>query len=196
MNFASYELTTAPAVEPLSVDDDIKPHLALVGISTHDTMLASMAKTARTWLERQLNRGFIDQTWKLRLDDWPRDRVIILDRLPVQSVSSVEYLDTDHALQTLATTEYVVDQTSEPARVIAAPEKIWPGLSSKPNAVIVTFSVGYGPAASDVPDSLRSAMLEIVAHQFRHRGDEIGFPWEDLPLVKDVLCNFWSGNLA
>lgn len=160
-------LVTGPQQEPLTIAE-VKSHCRVAAsVTTHDFELATLIVAAREWCERETRRKLVTQTWDWKLDAFPDEDVIELPLVPVQSVTSVLYVDEDGVTQTVNTADYDVDASSEPARVqVAASGSGWPALGDSPivNAVTVRFVVGYGLAAK-VPDVLKLAMkLHVEAH--------------------------------
>src|SRR5205807_8405795 len=72
---------------------------------------------------------------------------------PVQSVTSVSYLDPSGNSQTLASSTYRLDSTNLPARLTPTLNNVWPATAQLPDAVTVVFVAGFG-AASAVPANL------------------------------------------
>jgi Phage gp6-like head-tail connector protein len=70
---------------------------------------------------------------------------------------------------------YIVDSISEPARIfpgIVTPGPTagyWPSVLYVPNAVQIHFTAGYGPNPSDVPASIISAIMQVVAALYEVR---------------------------
>ena len=118
----SLEIVTAPASEPITISD-VKCH-ARVDTEDEDLLISQMIKAARISLERIMNRTFVNTTFDYFLDHFPA--VILLPRAPLNSVTSITYLDSNGDSQTLASTEYSTDLKSEPGRIIPAPTKSWP----------------------------------------------------------------------
>ncbi len=52
------------------------------------------------------------------------------------------------------------------------------------NGITIEVTAGFGPLAIDVPEPLRQAMLQLVAHWFEHRGNASPPP---LPLTLEGL---------
>ncbi len=105
--------------------------------------------------------------WKLYLDAFPAQ--IRLPRPPVASITSIEYLDTDGNLQTLATTVYQSDLISEPPRIMLAEGQNWPSTQSGTyNVVTVTYVAGYTDAAS-VPAAFKTAIKMWAGDLYEHR---------------------------
>jgi hypothetical protein len=93
---------------------------------------------------------------------------IYLINPPLQSVASIKYIDVDGVQQTLATDQYIVDTTSEPARITPAYGVTWPQTRNQINTVEVTFTCGYGAAAA-VPAGIKQWMLVRIAALYENR---------------------------
>lgn len=159
----SLELSVEPASEPVTLDE-FKAHARILG-NDEDSALESIIASARQAVEVFTRRSFIRTTWVKRLDRFPSDRTIWLERPPLESVTSVQYIDEAGATQTLAASEYDVDTASEPGRIVLAPEKSWPSTESQRiNAVTITYRAGYGTSGSDVPAAIRQAVLLLAGH--------------------------------
>lgn len=99
-------------------------------------------------------------TYKLELDEFPD--VIELRRPPVNSVTSITYLDTDGVEQTLASSVYRVLQTdvyNRPGLVVLDYNQNWPNTRGVEREITVTFQCGY--ASGSVP--LDAQMLIAAA---------------------------------
>lgn len=163
-------VTTAPATEPLSLDE-AKDHLR-VDIADHDTRITALIVSARECVERVTGRALITQTLTLTLDAFPCDG-IELPRAPVSSITSVTYKDTSGATQTLDTAAYQYDLSDVTPRIVPAPGYVWPSTEyGRLAAVTVVYVAGYG-AASAVPASLKHAMRLIIGTLFAFGEDVI-----------------------
>jgi uncharacterized phiE125 gp8 family phage protein len=193
----AYVLTTPPAAEPLTLAD-AKLHLRIeTGDTAEDALVTSAVQAAREYAEEATGRALVTQGWTLTLDAFPaRGGVIALERAPVQSVTSVTYLDAAGVSQTLtAGTDYVVDTASQPARVALAPDASWPSTQSgRINAVTVVFVAGYGVAA-DVPEILKGAMKLHVGDMHEHREETlIGTIVAPRRAVDDIYARYRYGG--
>ena len=158
-------LVTAPAAEPLTLVET-KDHLR-IDHATEDSRITAMILAARNWGEGFTRRAFITQTWDLFLDYFPP--VIDVPRPPLQSVTSITYVDGDGNSQTLATSVYTVDADSERGRIYLAYDQSWPSLREIPKAVTVRFVAGYGATYASVPEDLRQALLMHVSRIYEMR---------------------------
>jgi len=162
-----YDQTTAPIGLPIDFDD-VLTHLGVVDELAY-TAVREDILTAMAVIEKRTSRQLLTATWKLYLDAFPDE--IRLERLPVAGVTSIAYLDTDGAAQTLSSSLYQVDCVSpnRPARIRPVSGQTWPATKGQMNAVTVTFTAGYG-AAADVPPTFKHAIRLLVDHYREHHG--------------------------
>ncbi len=77
---------------------------------------------------------------------------------PIQSITSVEYVDTDGATQTLASSGYQFDAKG---RLSPSYGNSWPSTRSQYDAVTVTYIAGE-THAGNVPEDIKHAMLLMI----------------------------------
>lgn len=162
-----FKIVTPPAVEPISLTE-AKLQLRVSG-SEEDEFITSLIVAAREHAENHMNRSLITQTWDYYLDYF--SNVMMIQKSPVASITSIKYQDEDNAEQTLASTYYDADLVSEPARVTLAYGKDWPDTYNKTNAVVMRLVTGYGLAVS-VPSQIKQGMYLYITYLYEHRGDE------------------------
>jgi uncharacterized phiE125 gp8 family phage protein len=161
-------LITAPAVEPLTLQE--AKDWMRIDAATEDALIEVLIPAARRWAEGYARRALITQTWDLVLDCFPVNPVEILLPMPtLQSVTSINYIDTAGASQLLDPAAYQVDTVGEPGRIAPAFGTVWPQTREQLNAVTIRFVAGYGVAAQDVPEGIRNGMLMLIAHMFERR---------------------------
>lgn len=163
---------TAPPLEPLTLDE-AKAHCRVDG-ATDDALLTALVQVAREWCEGVTERALVTQTWRLTLDAFPLDprdpcAPIRLPRPPLQAVTSVQYVDATGATQTLDPAQYVVEPGTLPGQIRLAYGAAWPMTRRQPGAVTITYTAGYGAAATDVPAALRQAMLLMIGDLYANR---------------------------
>lgn len=161
----TYALIGPPQAEPLSLAE-AKAHLRLDG-SDEDALLSSLIRAAREHLERATGLCLIHQTWRLYLDKWPDGDVIQIGKGPVQTIETILVFDADGNPSDITATDMLLDGTARPVR-------LWlrdpPSPGRAINGIEIDFIAGYGEAGSDVPDTLKRAMLTHVAQMFAFRG--------------------------
>ena len=156
-------LTRAPAVEPVSTGE-AKAHLRVDG-EDEDGLIARLVTTARRHLEGRTRRAFVDQGWRTTLDGWPADGIVVLRPAPLAAVEAVTVFDGEGTPHVVAAADYTVVAARMPGLVRIA--GVASGLAA--NGLEIDFAAGYGPAATDVPEPLRQAILMLVGHWFEHR---------------------------
>lgn len=179
-------LQTAPAAEPLTLTE-AKAHLR-VEHTSEDTLITALIVAARTHAEAFTRRAFVTQTWDLFLDAFPDDAATPI-RIPLPSlvtVDSISYVDDAGATQVWGSSNYLVDNKSDPARVTPAYNVSWPATRDQVNAVTVRFTAGYGNAAA-VPQAIKQAMLLIIGHLYEHREAVSDFQVYEVPQAAEYL---------
>lgn len=175
--------TVDPTSEPLTLPE-AKAHLNILS-GEKDTEIRDFLKSAREDFEDATGRVLMTQTFEQVYDWFPT--TINLVRAPVQSVTKIEYIDTEGVLTLLATSEYVLDSHREPARIVEAFGVSWPTTRQTVNAVIVTFVAGYTSRAL-VPHTAKEALKLKLGQYFEDReavvmgGAPVGLPqgWDAL----------------
>lgn len=162
----SFTLKTAPAVEPLT-KAEVKLHTRIEADETaEDNQLDILIKAAREHVESVTRRPLITQVWTYKA---PCFADLIELKANLASVDEIRYIDTDGVQQTLASSVYSEDVSAVVGRVYPAYGQSWPSVRNQINAVEIDFTVGYGDAGSDVPESIRAAMLLLIAHWYENR---------------------------
>lgn len=160
----SVTLITGPTREPVSLAE-ARAHCR-VDANDEDGLIAGYLLAARQHVETYTRRALLTQTWDQSADDLGSE--IVLLRPPVQSVTSVKYLDSAGVEQTLAPSQYrLVKRGTGEFVVVPAYGVTWPAVQAVESAVTVRFVAGYLPEA--VPEPLRQAILLLVGHWYEHR---------------------------
>lgn len=183
------ERITGPAIEPLSLTD-VRAHLR-IDTAADDRLLAALVLAARDACENFLDRALIQQTWRLTLDDWPRRRAApwwdgvrdgaLCDVLGTTraitlpkgllGVTTVRTFDAAGAPTTFAAANYLVSPGRN-GRIVLMPGAAWPRPGRVADGIEIDFTAGFGAAAADVPQAIRTGLAIVVAHLFEHRGDD------------------------
>lgn len=159
------KIITQPATEPITLAE-VKTQL---GIKTADTLsdatITRRIKEARLFAEKYCQRAIITQTQEVRQDCFPASSGAIKLPYPnLLSIVSIKYIDTDGVEQTWPSSNYAIDNYKLIGSVAPVYGVSWPSTRGESNAVRIQYTCGYGPAASDVPDLLREAILLLVGH--------------------------------
>lgn len=165
-------LATEPSLEPVTVAE-VKQYLRIDG-DDDDALLGVLITAARTWVETYTRRALITQTWDQRFPVFPvARRPLYLTKAPVQSVTSITYVDDDGATQTWATTNYTLrtfaGQTAGRAWIEVTDDTTTPSVDSNTEyPVIVRTVCGYGLAAA-MPAGLKAALYVLLADLYENR---------------------------
>lgn len=161
----SLKKTVAPTTKVVSLIE-AKDHLR-VDIGDDDKLINALIDAATDQVERFTRRQLLTATYELTLDRFVS--LIYLPRSPLKLVNSIKYLDVNGVLTTLAATEFTVDNTSEPARVVESEGNSYPNTQREINAVIVNYDAGFG-AATDVPEIIKQVILLLIHDFYENRG--------------------------
>lgn len=194
-------VVTPPAVAILS-RDEVYQQLRLTGqfgaspdTRPDDTLLDAIALAATQELdgpEGWLGRALITQTIELALPAFPAGP-IVLPWAPLQSVTSVKYLDTDGVDTTLVDgTDYRVGVEDPRAPYITpAYGKAFPSVRRQGGSVRVRYVAGYGDTSAAVPELIKQYARFRVGFYYENREHIVtGTISTELPTVASMLNGF------
>lgn len=181
-----YKIITPVASEPITLADARK-HLRIEPYgspATHpdDAYVTALISVVRSWCEQYLQRALAEQTIELALDEFTK--TIALPFAPIQSVTSITYIDTDGATQTLATSVYAFDSYSN--KITLKYDQYYPQTQLINNAVLIRYVAGYTNGAS--PDTypleyaIKAAMLLLIGHLYENRQENTTANMSALPM--------------
>lgn len=178
-------ITTPPLLEPVTLQE-AKDHLRVTE-AAEDSLIGDLVVAARQFVENYTTRPLVTQT-----RTWFGNALVGgIELSPnLQSISSIKYLDSDGAQQTLAASDYRVDTKGLIGSVCPAYGKTWPTVRDVSNSVEIEFICGYGDPA-DVPNPIKQAMLLLVGDFYEMREETvIGAPITPTGAVKMLLNNY------
>jgi uncharacterized phiE125 gp8 family phage protein len=188
----NYNVTTEPKQEPINLDE-AKEHLR-VTTDDDDCYIDGLILTARGWAEKYQGRSYITQTITMKLDSFPL--IIQCPAPPLQSVTSITYVDTAGDTQTLDSSKYVVDTAGTPGRIYEAYNTTWPATRDQLNAVTVTYIAGYGDTYEDVPMKIRQGMKILIGQWYEFRAPvACQFNPTEIPMTAKTLLGMDRLNL-
>lgn len=175
--------SAGPAAEPVTLAE-ARLHLRVPeGYTAEDDYIEDiLIPAARQYCENVTSRQFITATWVMKMDEFPQ--VIWLPRPPAIAVTSITYIDTAGDSQTVTATKYTLDTYATKARITEAYGEVWPSTQTVANAVTVTWTAGYGAAATSVPAPLKAAILMVMADMYEHRLSQ-----HELPSRMQIMDN-------
>lgn len=146
--------------------------------STENDLIEALITASRIWVERYLRRSLLTETYDFKFRDFPQVYFpLILRQAPLQSVTSITYLDQDGTSQTWASSNYAVRTlagvTAGRGYVETTNSTEYPAtLSEASHPVTVRAVCGYG-AASDIPKGILSAMYLLIGDLYSQRQETI-----------------------
>jgi uncharacterized phiE125 gp8 family phage protein len=183
-----FSVYTAPTVEPVTLAE-AKIHLRLDPDSVHpeDDLIASLVVAARELIESHTDRALISTVYDFAIDAFPCGWVLTIPKARLSAVGSVKYYDASSVLTTWSSSNYVV-RTGDPGGLFLTSTAVWPVTETRPDAVVVRCTIGYGATAATVPSKLKSAILLLVGHWYENREAVVtGTIATNLPHTVDTL---------
>lgn len=186
-------ILVGPAVEPVTLPD-AKAHLRL-DRDDEDELVEALILAARVTVERATRLGLVEQTWRISLDAWPSDRAVPIALAPLIGVDEVRIVAE-------AGPDTVLDPSTY--RLVGAPDRAElliddaaPAPIRKRRAIEIDCRIGFGAGPASVPEPLRLAVRQLVAHWFEHRGDDAARAPVGLPAdIRALLAPFVRPRLA
>lgn len=186
---------TAPSTSPISLAE-AKAQMRVEG-TDDDTIIQRLIDAAVAFVDVQGALGFamITQTWGQWLS--PNPGTVQLSLGPVQSVSAVKYYDVDGVLQTATLSDFNVFGT--PNRITVSPKagNAWPVTQTRDDAIKIEYVIGYGATSASVPQTVRHALMMLVAHWYENRETSSEKQMVDLPYgfaeMIGIERNQWYG---
>lgn len=186
--------------EPVTVAE-VKAN-SRVDITDDDTLFTTLISAARDFFEKRTRRTTTERTVTMKMDEFPLGGEIILRRPPIQSVTSITYVDADGVSQTWSSSEYQVTLGGDMdhARIEPAYGYAWPTPRVQPAAVTVTYVAGYeadesgSPTdyAANVPESIKACLKVLVAHWYDNRSHFVEGQSSTVPMMLEALIDAHS----
>jgi len=186
----SLVMTSGPALEPVSLAE-AKAHLRVDG-TAEDPLIQSLIVTSRLHVEAALGIALITQSWSCFLDRWPKAGRVNLPIRPVAALTHVRVWNDEGASETLDPSGFLLDGHGMPPRLVALSDIVAATSQRVANGIEIGFTAGFGAAASDVPASIRHALLLLVAHWYENREPvQIGVGVNAVPaMVSELLAPY------
>lgn len=169
LGMKTFQVVTPASTYPITLSE-AKAHLK-VDISTDDNLITNLIIAATQLSEEYTNRFFIETVVNQTCTTFFELKSLFKSK--VITVAHVKYYDSDNTLQTLSSSNYVASVQFEPAQINPAINFSYPNIVDRIDAVECRYTVGYGSAASDVPDSIKQAILLTIGNWYANRSSVI-----------------------
>jgi len=172
----------APTAEPLTIDE-ARVHLRQLSDADvtanlsadvdDDSWVLARIKAVRQWAEGFLGFKLTDATYEVAFDEFTDSTSLLVEG--AVTITSVQYLDAAHALQTLSPAAYTFDAWHQTIYITAA----WPALSSRASPI----RVRYKADATAVTEDIKTGLLLLLGHLYENReASVIGVSVAQLPM--------------
>jgi uncharacterized phiE125 gp8 family phage protein len=171
-------------MSPVSGDtvQDVKRQ-SYIDHSDDDGQIERLIAAARDHAEHYCGTRLATQTIVVKCDCFAD--LARLPTAPVQSITSITYLDAEGATATLSTDVYELRADGLDAAVVLKYDQTWPAIQQR-SRITVTAVVGY----ADLPPAIKHAMLLWVGGAFENRENAAALSWT---AFDSLLCNFRRG---
>lgn len=174
-------VVTPPATYPVTLAEAKAQARYLA--DDEDAFFESLIAEATAHVEKELAISLSPRTYRLTLDAFTD--AIRLPGGPVETVTSVEYVDREGLTQTVDPALYTVDLFSRPQWIVRNSSSIWPTPLDGVNVVTVQYDAGFAELPHDLLP-LKRAILLLVGAWFDNR-EALASGLEEIPQGVDRL---------
>ena len=195
-SFDALQLLEAPTTTPV-VLAEVKDQLR-VEHPDDDVLISRLIKVAVAYTDAQgaLGHAMIQQKWGQWVHSVPPQSVRLTVG-PVSSVTAVKYYDEAGALQTDTLSNYEITGTPFTTQIGPKDGFNWPVTQDRSDAIRIEYVAGYGTSPSDVPETLRHAMMLLIGHWYDNRENTMMDELSNIPYGFDMLLDMhrrsWYG---
>lgn len=192
----SLSVSVEPVCYPVTIAE-LKDHMN-IDYDYHDYLIQAQLSAVVEVIESQTNRDICQRTRLWRFDSFGCD-VLRFPVGPVQSITSIQYVDSAGDTQTYSSGNYALDNGRRPPVIRLGYNQTWPTPRGGPNDITVTFVTGYSGTADsplnryNIPDALKAAIKLMVADLYENREAQSASAFSFKPNeTVDLLINpYW-----
>lgn len=162
--FDPIHIVTQPTLDVITITE-AKQHLK-VDHDDEDTLLSLYVKGCVKCAEDYRQSAIMSTQYELWTDQFYSP--ISLQKHPVSAINSVKYYDEDNTLQTVSSSDYILQYFKQPCALEFTEDFDYPDVHSRQFPVVVNFNAGY-LAASSVPATIKLGILNQLGNQFEFR---------------------------
>ena len=172
-------LITAPTYTDLISVATAKNFLRVTN-SAEDTLIGTLIIAAVEVAQNYTNSRFLETEYTMTMDSWTDVLIqndlnqIILPYPPLADIVHLKYYDGNNAQQTWSSSNYSVNTFINQTGFLGINTGVnTPTLYDRPDAIEIKFKAGYGTSGSDVPESIKIAILLILGKMYEMREDSV-----------------------
>lgn len=177
-----YLIVSRPERLPVSIDDLKLQVRDEECDNSQDGLMKAIIQAVAGYFEKYTSRTLLNTTFKTFRDYFPG--YIEFRKSMFQSLVSFQYYKAG-VLTTVDSSTYQITQSSDYSRIIPLVNQYFPqDADTRAQAVEITFIAGFGQRSSDIPDDIKTGLLQHAAYMWTNRGDcDCGDPGSALPAV-------------
>jgi len=175
-------VTTAPATEPVTVAQAKQQCGVASSDKSDNDAFGRLIATERSYVEKYCGIKIVTQAVTLKCDNFCNFERI--PAAPIQSITSITYVDVDGVSQTLDTSVYEVRADGLETSIVLQFGKSWPTIQ-RGSRIVVVAVVGF----TDIPSELESAILLRISGKFAVFGRD---PTLRLESIDGVIRRDWD----
>lgn len=162
------ELVDAPLKKPISLNE-VKDQLR-VEHTDEDLLINRLINVAIAYTDVKgvLGQAMITQKWGQWIAANPPKEVRLLLG-PVQGVTAIKYYDEDGVLQSDDYNNYDIFGTESYTTISPKTNYSWPTTQQRSDAIKIEYEIGFGDNPSDVPETVRHALMLLIGHWYDNR---------------------------
>lgn len=166
MDYLKIKLITDVETELVSLAE-LKTHLR-IDSSDEDAYLPSLITAARIYCENYTSRTIGTKVLEGILDDFPFRNYIDLYESPVQSLTSIKYIDNNGDETTWNSSYYVTNLDIIPEKICPAYGQTWPSFVPYPSgAVRIRYTTGH--TSNNLPEAIKQSILLVAGDLYENR---------------------------
>ena len=178
-------LVDGPTVEPVSLAE-AKLWLR-IDTPDEDDLVRALIVAARLMVEAEIGQVLIGQNWRLVGDTWPKGDLIPVRVGRILAVTGGRIYSAASVPTPLTANLFTVFPNAEPPAILPLERPA----AGRPYAGIeIDLRLGYGEAASDVPETIRLAIRRMVTLWYENRGEADDPQYGVPPQIRALLRPF------
>lgn len=159
-------LVDGPQLEPVSLAE-AKTWLRVDG-NDEDSLIQALVIAARLTVESEIGLVLLAQNWRFTGDSWPMGETIPVRIGRILSVAGGRVFPANGAPVILGPGDFEIRRGEEGDAILPLSR---PAPGRPRGGVEIDVRLGFGEFPADVPEPLRLAVRQLIAHWYENRGD-------------------------